>query len=93
MKKIIFTAFILILFPNFVSAKCICTCFNGKNQPLCESSIDLPPICSPKICPIMPPSIKPLTPLTLPPIGTKKCRMKQVLNPFTNKYEWKSVCR
>jgi len=42
-------------------------------QPLCQSSIDLPPICPPTICPIASPSIAPINPATLPPLGTSQC--------------------
>ena len=51
---------------------------NGSNQPICDSSIDLRPICGPKVCPIEPPSIKPINPPTIAPIGTKECIQEQV---------------
>ena len=75
------------------SAACTCECVNGQMKPLCERALDLPPICPPKICPIVPPSIAPIQPPKIPPIGTKECRQAQVLNPVTNRYEWKEVCR
>jgi hypothetical protein len=37
-------------------AECTCQCVNGRMQPLCSSSLDLPPICPPAICPIISPS-------------------------------------
>jgi hypothetical protein len=40
-------------------ASCECRCVDGQVQPLCSSSIDLPPICAPQICAIVPPSIVP----------------------------------
>lgn len=74
-------------------ADCVCTCVNGQVQALCSSSLDLPPICSPRICPLTTPSIAPLQAPKLNPLGTTSCRQAQVLNPYTNRYEWKRVCR
>ncbi len=91
MKKLFI--FILLIFSQSISANCVCRCVNGEVVPLCSSSIDLKPICSPQICPLVPPSIQPITPPTIPPIGTKNCVNKQVLNPYTNSYEWKLICQ
>jgi hypothetical protein len=74
------------------NANCVCRCVNGSVEPICSSSIDLPPICAPTICPIVPPSIAPIQPPTVPPIGTSYCSQQQVLNPYTNQYEWRRVC-
>jgi hypothetical protein len=97
-KVIVLTAFTICFFLTLSSAdignaRCICTCMNGANQPLCESALDLPPICPPRICPIKPPSIEPIKLPSIPPIGTRSCRMEQVLNPYTERYEWREVCR
>ena len=81
------------LLAGVANASCVCRCVNGEVRALCESTIDLPPICPPKICPIVPPSIEPIQKPTLPPIGTKECRQVQVLNPDTNRYEWRTVCQ
>lgn len=75
------------------SASCQCQCVNGQVKAMCSSSIDLPPICSPRICPIVPPSVKPIATPIVPPVGTRSCSMQQVLNPSTGRYEWKQVCR
>lgn len=74
------------------SASCVCRCVNGEVVPLCTSSLDLAPICAPRVCPLTPPSIAPLDSLRLPPLGTTSCRQEQVLNPYTGRYEWKRVC-
>lgn len=74
-------------------ARCTCQCVNGQMQPLCESSIDLPPICPPTICPIQTPSIAPLPSLGIPPLGTTRCRQVQVFNQYSMRYEWREVCR
>ena len=58
-------AFLFILaYTTVARADCTCECVNGHMQPLCDSSIDLPPICPPTICPIAPPSITPISPPT-----------------------------
>ena len=82
-----------ILWSSPVQAGCVCSCVNGNPQALCSSTLDLPPICSPRICPIVPPSIEPLQSLRLNPLGTTSCRQAQVLNPYTLSYEWKRVCQ
>lgn len=74
-------------------AECICTCIDGKNQPVCENSIDLKPICPPMVCPIEPPSVKPIMPPTIPPIGTNDCVQKQVFNSTSGQYEWETICQ
>ena len=71
---------------------CSCECVNGQVQAICSSSIDLEPICAPRICPLVTPSIKPLDPITLPPLGTSQCTNMQVYNMYTYQYEWKEVC-
>lgn len=75
-----------------VQAGCTCQCVNGTVTPICSSTLDISPICSPTICPITPPSIAPINPLRIPPIGTSNCTMKQVYNNYTSQYEWKQIC-
>jgi hypothetical protein len=82
----------LVLLPFAAHAGCQCLCSNGENRPFCTSAMDLPPICPPRICPLAPPSIEPIQAPRLPPLGTTDCRQQQVLNPYTGRYEWKSVC-
>jgi hypothetical protein len=84
-------AFTILLMAN-ADASCVCRCVDGEVQPLCGSSIDLPPICTPTICSIVPPSIAPIQPTGIPPLGTSGCTQRQVLNPATNRYEWLSIC-
>lgn len=36
------------------NAACQCACVNGQVQPVCTSSIDIRPICTPRVCPIVP---------------------------------------
>lgn len=89
---ILFGIAVLLFFPNQSDASCVCRCIDGNNIPICSSSIDLRPICPPKVCPIKPPSVQPIFPPRVPPIGTRNCIPKQVYNPYTNRYEWKEVC-
>jgi len=86
-------AALLALMSTDVAAQCVCRCVSGEVQPICRSTLDIPPICAPQICPIVPPSIEPIQPPRVPPIGTKDCRQEQVYNPRTRQYEWKTVCR
>ena len=74
-------------------ADCVCSCVNGENIALCSSTLDIEPICPPKICPIVPPSIRPIETPSIPPIGTTSCRNEQVYNQYTRRYEWQRVCR
>lgn len=82
------------IFPPMANAACTCACVSGEVQILCTgpANMEIKPICPPQICPITPPSIAPLSPPQLPPLGTSHCEQKQVLNPYTHQYEWKSVC-
>jgi hypothetical protein len=73
-------------------AECTCQCVNGRMQPLCSSSLDLPSICPPAICPIMSPSIASINPPTIPPLGTTSCRQARVCDQFGN-CRWQQVCR
>lgn len=72
-------------------ADCTCECVNGRMQPLCDSSIDLPPICPPTLCPLAAPSLEPLNPPTLPPLGTSECHQARVCDEFGN-CRWQQVC-
>ncbi len=91
MKKLVIGALVFISFG--AQAACVCRCSNGQNQPFCSGALDLPPICAPMVCPIVPPSITPIQAPQLPPLGTTQCHPQQVLNPYTNRYEWQTVCR
>ncbi|MCE9549477.1 MAG: hypothetical protein K8R50_00425 [Betaproteobacteria bacterium] len=82
-----------LLTTSVANADCVCRCTNGENVPLCNSTLDLPPICPPTICPIEPPSIAPIQAPQMPPLGTQNCWQQQVFNPYTNQYEWRRVCR
>jgi hypothetical protein len=73
-------------------ASCECRCVDGEMQPLCSSSIDIPPICPATICALPPASIAPIQPARIPPLGTSHCSQRQVLNPMTHQYEWRSLC-
>jgi hypothetical protein len=91
-RFIAFAVALGVLTPD-ASAACVCRCVNGQMQPLCSSTLDLPPICPPTLCPLVPPSIAPIAPPALPPLGTTYCSQQQVLNPYTRQYEWRRVCR
>lgn len=72
--------------------QCQCACVDGKVEAVCSSTIAIKPVCAPRVCDIVPPSIKPIDTPTIPPIGTDKCDLKQVLNEQTREYEWRRLC-
>ena len=82
-----------VLLAGSAEAACTCACVNGEMKPLCESSIEIAPICGPQICPIVPPSIAPIEVPRIPPLGASSCRQAQVFNQATGEYRWQSVCR
>lgn len=43
--KLLFAVLIGVGFATAAKGGCICQCVNGQMQPLCDSSIDLPPLC------------------------------------------------
>jgi len=73
-------------------AACVCRCVDGQMQPLCESTIDMPLVCPATLCAQPLPSIKPIQPPVLPPVGATRCSPRQVLDPASGNYEWRSVC-
>lgn len=87
------TIFFLFFINTLVEASCTCTCVNGQQQALCTNTMDLPPLCPPRICPLVSPSVQPLQQPKLPPLGTSYCSNQQVLNPYTGMYEWRQVCQ
>lgn len=92
MKKVVLCVVALGVI-SIANASCVCKCVNGEVEPICSSSTELPPICSPRVCPITPPSVVPINPPTIPPIGTSNCGMEQVYNDSSYRYEWKQICR
>lgn len=92
MKMVIIAALIGIALPQTAWAGCTCQCVDGEMQPLCDSTIDLEPICPPAVCPIASPSIAPIQPPTLPPLGTSSCRQARLCDNFGN-CRWQEVCR
>lgn len=95
MRLATFSAAIIVVFAGLsgaARAECVCQCTDGHMRPLCNSSLDIPPICPPAICPIMSPSIAPIQSPTIPPIGTSSCRQARVCDMFGN-CQWQEVCR
>lgn len=83
---------VLALLSGPASAGCSCNCVNGHVQALCSSSLDIQPICPPRICPLDAPAIAPIQAPVIPPIGTSSCRQARVLNTFTGQYQFQTVC-
>jgi len=81
-----------VMVPQPAAAACDCQCVDGEMRAICSSSIDIAPICPPRVCPIAPPRVTPLPSVRVPPVGTTSCRKVQVLNENTRRYEWQDVC-
>lgn len=85
-------AALVFAFPMAAFAECQCMCVNGSVQAMCSSAIEVRPICAPRICPITSPSVQPIEAPRVPPIGATSCHQEQVLNEYTQRYEWHEVC-
>ncbi len=81
---------VLGLAPASAFAMCTCECIDGAVQPLCDSSEGVAPYCPARTCPTVPSSSPP--PAMSPPAGATTCRPVQMLNPFTERYEWRQIC-
>ena len=79
-----------LLYPHDSSARCDCLCVDGEVEAVCESSLNIKPICAPRICPIDRPSLEPIKPPRLPPLGADECRQARVL--IGRIYEWHTIC-
>ena len=66
-------------------------CVNGEVEAVCSGSLDIEPICPPRICPIVPPAVRPIDPPRVPPVGASECRSEQVWTG--DRYEWVEICR
>lgn len=91
--RLLLTAALLLYLTATSHAECVCRCVDGQMQPICESTIDLRPLCPVMVCALPLPQSKPIQPPVLPPLGTTKCTPRQVLDPDAGQYEWQSVCR
>ncbi|HEY4986769.1 MAG TPA: hypothetical protein VII39_09130 [Bradyrhizobium sp.] len=92
MVRLILIAAVGLLVSTTAKASCACRCVDGEMQPLCTSSIDLPPICPMTTCALTPPAIRPIQPPQLPPLGTTQRSQHQVFNPAARRYDWQTVC-
>ncbi len=78
-----------IMMPAFAS--CDCRCIDGESQPVCTSSLEVPPICSRQDCPVSP-SMTPIGPVN-PSVGSGQCHTVQVYNRRTGRYDTRPLCR
>jgi hypothetical protein len=93
MARLILAVVFSIVLAVGAEGSCACQCVDGEMQPLCTSSIDVPPICAMTVCSLAPPSVAPIQPMPLPPLGTSECAQHQVFNPAIRRYEWRTVCQ
>lgn len=87
------TGLLLLTGISQADAACTCRCVNGVQKALCTSTLDVAPICPPRVCPVVNPSVAPVQAPRLKPLGTTSCRMAQVYNASTQRYEWQRVCK
>ena len=73
-------------------ASCVCRCLNGKAQPVCSSSTDIPPLCSATTCPMSTPRVSPQDAQQPKPAVKPGCTIRQVYNPQTGRHEWGQIC-
>lgn len=94
MKQIMLIGIMIawIFASNIAVADCSCVCMRGEVQAVCSSTLEIRPICAPRICPITPPSVEPIQQPRVPPIGTSNCTQQQVYNEYSHMYEWKEIC-
>jgi hypothetical protein len=92
MDEIALPAALVFLVPAASHAECLCQCVNGEMQPLCQSTMDLPPLCPPRLCPLDGPALAPHQRPTLPPIGTTDCGQARVCDTYGN-CSWQTVCQ
>ena len=74
-------------------ARCVCRCVDGEVRAVCQSANDVPPVCSPSLCPVDSSRVKPTPAPRGPRTSTGHCESRHVFNPATGQYEWKEVCR
>lgn len=97
MKQVIFCAiFATAMVTSAARADCTWTwdCTSGEchQVPLCDLTLDIPPIEPIGIPPISPiPPIPPIATPMIPPIGTSSCSPTYICNGF-GQCEWQTVC-
>ena len=72
-------------------AFCVCRCVDGRLQPLCTNTIEVPPVCPVRICPPGPATLPPVVAPKLPPAGTSACRQAQICDRHGS-CRWRQVC-
>ncbi|MGQ0677246.1 MAG: hypothetical protein ACT4N4_14340 [Rhodospirillales bacterium] len=87
------SAALLLSLGGPAQAECVCRCVGGAMRAICSNPIEPAPLCPPAACPIAPSAIRPLEPPTIAPPGASDCRPQQVLNPYTRRWEWQTLCR
>lgn len=86
-------AALLAALPGAAPADCACRCVGGAMRAVCSDAVELAPLCPPAICPLAPPSVRPVESPMIAPVGASDCRPRQVLDPVSLRYEWRTLCR
>ena len=77
------------------AAQCVwtwdCTTGQCRQVPICQNTIDLPPLHPIELPPLAPPSIRPLNPPTVPPPGAKQCQQRYICKD--GQCVWRQVCQ
>ena len=88
---------IALIFPTSSEAGCrwewLCDASGDCIQaPVCDSTVEVPPVRPPEVAPVVPPDITPITPPTIPPIGTTDCHQVRRCDD-DGTCVWDTVCR
>jgi len=96
MQYALLTLVLLLTVTAPASAACTwewdCSRSPCRQVPVCDSTLDLPPIKPLELPPLVLPPIRPIDPLVIPPIGTRQCR-SEYLCDATGSCRWETVCR
>jgi len=91
-----FFLFFYFLFSfDMAYAACECKCISGNVKLVCKGKVNFKPICTPRIC-AKSKTIVPIKRKFVPPPPVVKftdCEQRKVLNPSTNKFIWRTICR
>lgn len=92
MRSVLFALALLLIGGSAAEAACTCRCVDGQMQPVCDSGINPPQVCSPTVCRPPKPSVAPVIPPNVLLLGGSECKQAQVCDR-SGKCTWEQVCR